>query len=280
MALVTIASIDDYFAAVRQPIEYARLNTRTTVSGGWYTLADLGGQPGGVTLTHSASSGVKPTDSDPMYPSIASFAGGASGILGRWSFGWTVAGRIYLFDRLAVYGSYLYTYGNPGALSSQPAISDRCPDYPGSGSVFGDGTELWMEFSTALVTGSAFGVTVTYTNSAGVGSRSTGAFAVGAAANGTIGRAYQMPLQAGDTGIQKIESVAITHTGMTAGAINLMILRPLAQGRISVVNQCETQDVVKLGLPVVYDSSAIYPLYQLDATSSGSSDMTIEIASK
>ena len=49
-----------------------------------------------------------------------------------------------------------------------------------------------------------------------------------AAAALTLGKMFQLPLQAGDSGVQKIESVVVTNgtTAMTAGNFNVLVLRP------------------------------------------------------
>ena len=77
-------------------------------------------------------------------------------------------------------------------------------------------------------------VSVGYTNSAGTASRSTGATA---SLSGYItGRLIQMPLQAGDVGVQKIDSVTIGGTVATAGTVNVILARPLWEGgRVPVV---------------------------------------------
>lgn len=52
---------------------------------------------------------------------------------------------------------------------------------------------------------------------------------------------FQIALQAGDTGIQKIESVIVTNggTAMTAGNFNVLVLRRLGQARIRVANDTQ-----------------------------------------
>lgn len=57
-------------------------------------------------------------------------------------------------------------------------------------------------------------IAVTYTNQDGVTGRTTGTIAATGVAP-IVGRMLQLPLQAGDTGVQKIESV--TSTVSTAG---------------------------------------------------------------
>jgi hypothetical protein len=129
-----------------------------------------------------------------------------------------------------------------------------------------------MECVTAM--SSNLILTVTYTNQDGATGHTTGAVALGFAP--ILGRCFQMPLAAGDSGIQKVESV--TATNSTAGTFNVMILRPLWSGRVVVANSGDVHDLLRTGMPQVFQTSALYWLITADSTATGLPDMTIEIA--
>lgn len=180
----------------------------------------------------------------------------------RWW--WAIACRINVFDRLFVAGAYAFNANT--ALTSQPSFSSRVPggtDYVG--------TQLWVEQVTAATGNQA--VNVTYTNSAGTASRTTGATGIGAAP--TLGRCWQLPLQAGDAGVQLVTNVA--GTVASAGTFNVMVLRPLLSARVRSANDGDVQDLLRTGLPQVYDTSALYVLVSADSTSSGLPYATIDV---
>ena len=126
------------------------------------------------------------------------------------------------------------------------------------------------------VTTGALTVTVTYTNELGVTGRSTGAFATPAGAGAS--RLFQMPLQAGDSGVQQITNV--TGTVATVGTFNVLILRPIWSGRVRSANDGGSHGLDLTGLAEVFVDSAILLAIAPDSTSSGSPDLTIEIAVK
>lgn len=103
-------------------------------------------------------------------------------------------------------GAYAFTAGTT-TLSAQPSYASRIP---ASGTDY-TGTEIWIEVTTAFVTGTAWQVQVTYTNQSGTAGRTSIISAAQAAAGLTLGKMFQIALQAGDTGVQKIESVIVTN---------------------------------------------------------------------
>lgn len=275
---MAITTLDGYIAASKQRIAWAKTASRTSVALIPFSTFDLAGIPGAGTLAGASTAiGAKPDDTTSGCPTI-NFSTGV-GYLTKVEFYNTVLSRLQLWDMLFKAGAYAFTAGTT-TLSTQPAISSRCPDYPGSGIVFGGGNEIWIEVSTAFVTGTAWQVQVTYTNSAGTAGRTSIISAAQAAAALTQGKMFQLALQAGDSGVQKIESVIVTNggTAMTAGNFNVLILRPLAQARIGVANATVILDLLAAGMPIVYQDSALIATVQADSTSTGLPDIVIEIA--
>lgn len=262
---MAIASIDDYLASAKQRAQHTKTAARTTVAAGWFTLFDLAGAPGAGTLAAgNTANGLVHTDLTAGYQVLNAFGGGATGYLSRVEFSASVSMRIAVFDRLFVCGAYAFNANT--ALASQPSYSGRLPgtDYKG--------LEIWAETVTAATGNQTWNVT--YTNESGTGSRTTGAVGIGAAP--TLGRCWQLPLQAGDTGVQRIDNVA-GGTG-TAGTANIMVLRRLWTGRVPVASGGDVHDLLRTGLPQVYADSALYILVAPDSTSSGIPDLSLEIA--
>lgn len=265
-----ILTLTDLWAAAKQRRGYTRTAARTTVANGWFTLLDLAGNPGaGVLAGTNQTAGVVPTDADAGFPPIDTFAGGAIGYLQSVEFGNTVGCRIRLFDLLWKGGAYAFNAAQ--ALSAQPSFLGRVP----GGNALGCAgtTEIWAEQVTVATGNQA--VNVTYTNEAGTTGRSTGAVGIGAAP--TVGRCWQLPLQAGDRGVSRIDNVA--GSVATAGTFNVLVLRPLWTGRVRVVNDGDVHDWFRTNGITVSDSSALYPLIAADGASSGVPDLAINIAS-
>lgn len=275
---MAIASLDQYIAATKQRIPMVKTATRTSVALIPFSVFDLAGQPGAGTLAGtSTTAGVVPTDATAGCPTI-NFSTG-TGYLSKIEFGSSVIGRINIYDMIWKAGAYNYNSGTTN-LSSQPAISSRCPDYPGSGTVFGNGNEIWIEIVTAMTSATAWQVQVTYTNSAGTAGRTSIVSAAQAAAALTVGKMFQLALQAGDSGVQKIESVIVTTGGAAAGTFNVLILRPLITDmRVRVANEGGILDLMATGMPIVYSDSALIMTVQPDSTSTGLPHCVLEIAS-
>lgn len=262
---MAIATLNDYIASAKQGVPITKTGGRTTVAAGWFSLFDVAGSPGAGTLAGvNTANGVVPDDTVAGYPPINSFGGSAQGYLSKVDFGSSVACRISIYDRLFVAGAYAFNASV--SLASQPSYSARVPNLD-----YGV-TELWMEAVTAF-TGNP-SIAVTYTNGAGVAARTTGTVAIGLAP--TVGRCIQLPLQAGDSGLQKIESV--TATVATVGTFNLMVLREIWSGRVRIANDGDVHDLLKTGLRRVYDTSALYVLVSPDSTAAGVPDLKLEIA--
>ena len=260
-----ITTNDGYVAAAKQALQYFRSAARTTIAASWFSLFELAGQPGpGVLAIGNTANGVVPTDAIAGYPVINAFGGAATGYLSLVDFSNTVPCRIGLYDRLFAAGAY--SFNSNVTLATQPSYSSRVP----GGTDF-MGLELWIEQVTAS-TGIQT-VVIGYTNASGVAGRST-TFSTGTAL--TLGRAMRIPLQAGDNGIQSIQS--IVGSVATVGTFNLMILRELWTGRVRAANDGDTHSYLKTGLPQVFADSALFVLVSADSTSSGTPELSIEIA--
>lgn len=263
---MAISTLDQLIGAAKQRAYYNKTGAVTTINAlAWFSLFDVSGGLGAGTLAGSSlAAGVVPTDADAGYPPINSFGASAKGYLSRATFNNSVACRLAVFDRLWLGGAYPFNAAQ--ALSAQPSYSGRLPntDYKG--------LEIWAEAVTAFTGNQTFNVT--YTNESGTGSRTTGATGIGAAP--TLRRCWRLPLQAGDKGVQKIDNVA-GGTG-SAGTANIMVLRRLLEARIPVAGQLDIQDLLRTGLPEVFDTSALFVMIAADSTSSGIPDITLDIA--
>jgi hypothetical protein len=267
-----ITSLNDYINAAKQRVQLVKTAVRTTVALIPFSIFDLAGQPGaGVLAGTSTAAGVVPTDATAGCP-IINFSTGV-GYLTKVEYYNTVACRLEIADMLFKAGGYGFAAGTT-TLSAQPSILGRCPDAAGVGN------EIWIEVTTAFLTGTSWQVQITYTNSSGATGRTSIISAAQAAAALTLGKMFQMALQAGDSGVQKIESVIVTNggTAMTAGNFNVLILRPLWFNRIKVANDGGINNFIDTGCPIVYQDSALVAIVTADSTSTGLPDLIMEIA--
>lgn len=267
---MAITTRDGLIAAManRQELTYFKSGARTTVAGIWFSMFDLAGNPGAGTLAGSSTAaGVVPDDTTAGMPGINAFGGGNKGYLDAIDFGNSVACRYRLYDLLFKAGAYAFNANT--TLASQPSYSARLPLSGGNPDY--TGLQIWIEAVTAFTGNQS--IAVTYTNQAGTAGRTTGTIATGVAP--TVGRMLQLPLQAGDTGVQKIESVVSSVA--TVGTFNVLVMRRLWSGRVRVVNDGDTHGPDKTGLPQIFDTSALYPIIATDSTASGVPELQVGV---
>jgi len=265
---MAIATADDYFGSAKQPISMVKTASRTAVAASWFSVYDLAGNPGAGTLAGtSTTTGVVPTDATAGHPAINAFGGGATGYLAQVDFGSSVACRIKLFDLLWKGGAYAFNANTTG--NTPASFSSRVP----GGTDFSD-TQIWLEQVTAGT--GVQNVAVTYTNQAGATGRSTGTVAAPAAM--ILGRCFQLPLQAGDTGVQGVTGVV--GSVATAGTFNILVVRPLWSGRVKIANDGGLHNFFDTGSPIVYADSALMMLVAPDSTATGIPELELVIANK
>jgi len=278
MAFSTTNGLNEYLAAPKQRIPFVKTANRTSVALIPFSVFDLAGNPGAGTLAGSSTTvGVEPTDATTGCPIINAFGSGNTGYLTKVEYYNSVISTLYIYDLLFKAGNYAYNSGTTN-LSTQPDISNRCPDYDaGTPTVFGNGNEIWIEVVAAMTNATAWQVQVTYTNQSG-GSSTSIVSAAQAAAALTVGKMFQIALAAGDSGVQKINSVIVTTGAATAGSFNVLIMRRLWTNRIAIANTGTVDDILKTGAPIVYTDSALVLVVQADSTSTGLPNLTLEIS--
>jgi hypothetical protein len=261
---MAITTFDGFIGSSKQYASITKTASRTSVAASWFSVFDVAGNPGAGTLAGtSTAAGVVPTDSTVGFPLIDAFAGGATGYLAQVEFGSSVACRLKLFDCVWKGGAYAFNANQ--ALTGQPSYSSRMP-----GGSFND-TQIWLEQVTAGT--GVQNVNVTYTNQAGTTGRSTGTIAT--AAN-IVGRMWQLPLQAGDTGVQRIDNVV--GSVATVGTFNILVLRPLWSGRVKIANDGDVHDLAKTAMPVLFADSALFLAVSSDGTATGVPELEFVVA--
>lgn len=258
---MAITSLDTYLAASKQYITWFKTASRTAVAAIPFTNFDQAGVPGAGTLAvGNTANGIVPTDALAGYPAINTISG--TGYIGSIDYGWTVTGRLHLYDCLFSAGAY--AYNADVTLASQPSFAGRVP-----GATY-NGFELWLEAVTAF-TGNQT-CQINYLDQGGAAG-DTGAIATGVAP--IIGRMYRMPLATGDSGISQL--VRVRSSVSTVGTFNVHIMRPLWTGRVIMANYGDTHDMLKTGLKQIYDTSALRVVVQPDSTATALPQLYIQV---
>jgi hypothetical protein len=261
---MTITTVDGIIAAAKQRVLINRSASRTAVAAAPFSVFDLAGVPGsGVLAGTSTTTGVVPTDATAGCPTINAFGGSNTGYISRIEGNSQVSCRIQLYDMLWKAGAYAFNVSTSG--NSPTSYSSRVP-----GGTDYTGLELWLEQVTAgtLVQN----VNVNYNNESGA-AHSTGVIACPAAM--IVGRMFQLPLLAGDKGIQGVTGVA--GSVASAGTFNLLVMRPLGEVRIRVANDGIVQDALSTGLPIVFTDSALVMIVSADSTATSVPELVIDV---
>jgi hypothetical protein len=267
---MAITTADGWFAAAKQKTQIRKNAAITSVAGIPFSSWDVAGNPGAGSLTvGNTTTGVVPTDATAGAPLINAFGGAATGYLAAGRFRTSVAGGATLVDRLWHAGSVSMTALATTNFASQPAITQRLP-----GGTDYSNTEIWLEFNAA-VSATATTITVGYTNSAGTTARST--IVTGSLSGYTTRRIEILALQAGDQGVQKIDSLTVGGTVATTGTVNVMLVRRLAEFDVRIANGLDSQAWDLIGAPVVFTDSCLFVAAQPDSTSSGVFTLGLDI---
>lgn len=259
---MAITTLDGLIAAVKRSVVYQKTATRTSVANIPFSVFDLAGQPGAGTLAvGNTANGIVPTDAVAGYPLIATAA--ATLYLNRIRARSSVACWIDVYDCLFSAGAYVFNADV--TLAAQPSYSGRVPgtDY--------NGLELWLEAVTAFTGNQS--IQLNYLDQDG-NAGDTGVVATGVAP--TVGRMFLVPLAAGDSGMQRLDRVRSTVS--SAGTFNVHVMRWLWSCRVNGANQGVFDNLLKTGLPQIYDTSALRFVITADSTSTGLPSTRAEIA--
>lgn len=258
---MAVTSMDDIASGLSNSQQFNLfIPSATNVAGGWINLnravtTSFGQQ---AVPTSYASGGTLHDDSQAGFPKGHNPTPPALSYLAQIKATFATAGTIHLYDRVWSCSAMVGNVATAQTVVSFPTLTR--PDANGVG------LEIWIECYTA--TGStASNVTVQYTNSAGTSGRNT--VSTAHITSMPANRMYQVPLQSGDTGVRSIQSLTLSVSTGTAGSIGVTLMRRLSSISSPVPNVGQTMDFTQLGLPQIYDNSALNFIHQGATTSSG-----------
>ena len=244
---MAITSMNDLAAAIAasQDLTYQKASV-TSVAAFWYSLWTAAGNPPAGASPGNTTNGLVPDDSTTGAMPISAFTGGATGYLGSLGFNNSVVGSAILYDRLWHAGAHTITSAGTVTYSSQPSFSARVPN-----SNWAE-CEIWLEFTTTF-SATATTLQVNYQDGNNAAQNTT----VTASLSGTPAP-RMIPLgMANATGVQRINTLVTGGTTATAGAVNVVVLRRLAQINNLQIGVGERQDFFKLGGQTVFDTSCL-----------------------
>ena len=230
--------------AVGRTVQFQKASV-TAAAGFFIAAFRTAGMPGAATAPGTAtgaalnrtSTGAMPIPAPSATSYITSYEGAMAS-----------AGTVVIADRLVETGALSGTVTTAQAVGSAalPARAAASTD-----------VELWLEFYTATGATAVAAVTASYTNSAGVSGR-TATLVGGLPANGgAANRTYQLALQAGDTGVQSVQSVTLGSTTGTAGAFGVVLRRTLLFGICPAASVGFTQGYAETDLQIVGDDACL-----------------------
>lgn len=255
MAITTRDQLVSAIAAGRT-VQFQKAS-QTSVSGFIYTHFRNAGMPGaaganpattGIALSRT-SLGAMPVPA----PSATSYISSFEGVSGAQQ-------TIMLADRLVEFGglSGIVTTAQTVSALALPARATSATD-----------VELWLEVFTAGGTTAVATVTASYTNQSGTSGR-TATLVGGIPASGLpVARTYQFALQAGDTGVQSVQSLTLASTSGTAGNIGLVLRRTMVLGPIPIACVGFNQGWAETDLQILPDDACVELLSLASAATTG-----------
>lgn len=129
--------------------------------------------------------------------------------------------------------------------------------------------ELWLEIYAALGSTAVASVTASYTNQAGTAGQTATLVGGIPASGGTAQRSYLMSLQAGDTGVQSVQSVTLGTSTGTAGNFGIVLRRSLLFGNVAAANLSFAQGYAETDLQILADDACVELLAQPTTPNTG-----------
>lgn len=266
-----IATLDAVIAGAQSLRFCGKVATPTLVVGRPHSLAYLAGTVGAFSAGANTAGGVVLSSSSSQVPGqIPHFDPGSgksylSRFLGGFGSAANQSGVLLLCDRLIdVAAISAATAISVTATTSQTINSSTLPARDNADSTNGDGVLWAMEVSTILGAGAGNAPTLGYTNQAGTSGHSTGLIDPYVAAS-AVGAFYRFGLQAGDTGIQSVQTFQNSAT-MTSGVIHLIGYRILAALPLLFPGLPNALDAVSSGFPEIPNGAVPFLVFIPSAT--------------
>lgn len=272
---MAITTLDGYIGAAKQKIVYQKASA-TSVAANWHTLLNLAGTPGAGSIgnINSSINGRVPTVITAGFPTINPFGASATGYVTGFQFADSVAGRFMLYDRVWEAGAFPTTPIRLVPLTTNASTYEYRVPVNNAGARDWSTLEMWVDVSTAFAA-SAVTIALNYINQDGAAKTTPATLTL---ASFATGRTFQMPLAAGDRGVQRITDISVGGTAAATGQFNVYLARSLyVNPRVNIANYSDVHGFEKLGMPIIDGSAALALNYAADSTATGVVNCIIEI---
>ena len=261
---MAITTLDQAAAGGQPPWAFAKGVTPTLVGGRPHSLWYLGGFPGAGSAPGATTAGGTAL-TQATYGAVAGAlphndpSGGLVTELLKLSAMATQPGQLILADRLLHCGAQSSAAAISLTVTSAQTINTATlPARDSNGATAGAGVMCGVEVSTVTGAGTPT-LTLGYTNSAATASRSSTNIDP-TVATSAVGAFYRMGLQAGDVGIQSIQSLTLSAT-WTSGALALVLYRHLASLELTAANVPNVIDWLTSGAPRLYNGCCPFLIF-------------------
>jgi hypothetical protein len=249
---MAITTVNGALAGMQPPRRFNKGLTGPMVAGRPNSLFYLSGFPGaGVAPTPGIGGEVLTTLSGqlPFTNPISgnTYLAGFNGMS-------TIAGNLLLCDRLWQNSGIDVTSTSEQVFTSSAQIPAR----DANGTNAGVGIEAGIEVSTVTGAGTPT-LTLKYTDESG-NAGALGTNVVATVAASIAGTFYPIGLAAGDTGIQKAQSLTLSAT-WTSGTIHVILYRVLAELPLTAGNIANMLDLLTGGMVRMYDNTVPFLIF-------------------
>lgn len=243
---MAITTLDGVIAGMRPPEDFLKVGGTMEAVGVHHSLFYTSGRPGAAVAPTPGLSGEALTSYAGQIPWVNPVSGNS--YLARLQASASQIGCLLLLDRLWHNSGIVVT-----TTTAQTINSVAWPARDRDGTTNGENVLVAIEISTATTNGSAItNTTMSYTNQAGVSGRT--ATIASFPATAVAGTFVLFQLQAGDTGVQSIQSITL-GTSYGGGVIRLVAYRVLARLELPVVNTGAGIDALTSGFVRCYDNT-------------------------
>lgn len=267
---MAITTQDGVVAGMKPPVSFYKGSFTGEAAGYFHSLFGVSGIPGAGTLGSPGLNGASVTTT--TLGGALPYANPAAGLgyLAKTSIavGANIIGFL-LYD-LLWYNSGITVTTTTAQNITFSGLPSRCP-VNGSTTPDANGNliEAWLYCSTATTNvGAVTNTTISYTDEAGNAGNTGTIVTPGWPATAVAGTFHMFSLAGSDAGVRSVQSITL-GTSYGAGAVNLMLIRRLAFVPFSTATSGALLDWAALGLPQIFDSSAIYAAVLLSGTAAG-----------
>lgn len=249
---MSIVNFDGVIAGAKPPKEFEKSLSGTLVAARPHSYFYTTGIPGPAVACTAGIGGEVLT----TYPGQIPFTNPVSGntYLSRFVAQVTQPGTVLLCDRLWHNSDIDETSTSEQLFTGSAQIPAR----DANGTTDGDEVYAAVEVSSLMGAGTPT-ITLKYTNQDGTQNQTaTNIMPVNTAS--IAGTFYPIGLAAGDTGIQKAQSITLSAT-MTSGVIHVVLYRVLARLEITTAHVPNALDVLTSGFPRVYDNTVPFLVF-------------------